>query len=126
MEFLGSLRRSHYSSELTLKDIDSTVTVMGWVHKRRDLGGLIFFDLRDVKGIIQIVVHPEQTEVFSKAEKVRNEFVIAVTGTLSPRSEGNINHNMLTGEVEVIASALRILNDTLPLPIQIDGVAMAD
>lgn len=126
MEFLGSLRRSHYSSELTLKDIDSTVTVMGWVHKRRNLGGLIFFDLRDVKGIIQIVVHPEQTEVFSKAEKVRNEFVIAVTGTLSPRSEGNINHNMLTGEVEVIASALRILNDTLPLPIQIDGVAMAD
>jgi aspartyl-tRNA synthetase len=126
MDNLGSLKRSHYSTELQHKDIDSTVTVMGWVHKRRDLGGLIFLDLRDVKGIIQIVVHPEQADIFAKAEKVRNEYVIAVSGTLSRRSEGNINRNMPTGEWEVTARALYILNDTLPLPIQIDGIAMAE
>ena len=126
MENLGSLKRSHYSAELDLKAIDTVVTVMGWVHKRRDLGGLIFLDLRDVKGIIQIVIHPEKEAIFAKAEKVRGEYVLAVTGTLTRRSEGNINRGMLTGELEIDASELSILNDTLPLPIQIEGVAMAD
>ncbi|MCB5271144.1 MAG: aspartate--tRNA ligase [Candidatus Cloacimonetes bacterium] len=126
MDNLGSLKRSHYSAELDIKAIDTVVTVMGWVHKRRDLGGLIFLDLRDVKGIIQIVIHPEKQAIFAKAEKVRNEYVLAVTGTLARRSEGNINQGLLTGELEIDASELSILNDTLPLPIQIDGVAMAD
>ncbi|MDD3564021.1 MAG: OB-fold nucleic acid binding domain-containing protein, partial [Candidatus Cloacimonetes bacterium] len=99
MENLGSLKRSHYSAELDLKAIDTVVTVMGWVHKRRDLGGLIFLDLRDVKGIIQIVIHPEKEAIFVKAEKVRNEYVLAVTGTLTRRSEGNINRGMLTVEL---------------------------
>ena len=126
MDNLGSLKRSHYSGELSTSDLDTTVTVMGWVHKRRDLGGLIFLDLRDVKGLIQIVIHPEKKTIFAKAEKVRGEYVLAVTGTLTRRSEGNINKNMTTGELEIDASELAILNDTLPLPIQIDGVAMAD
>ncbi|MFA5667050.1 MAG: aspartate--tRNA ligase [Candidatus Cloacimonadaceae bacterium] len=126
MDNLGSLKRSHYSAELSTQDIDTTVTVMGWVHKRRDLGGLIFLDIRDVKGIIQIVVHPEKQAIFAKAEKVRNEYVLAVTGTLTRRSGGNVNRDMLTGELEIDASELFILNDTLPLPIQIDGIAMAD
>ncbi|MDY0128166.1 MAG: aspartate--tRNA ligase [Candidatus Cloacimonadaceae bacterium] len=120
------MKRSHYSAELSTQDIDTTVTVMGWVHKRRDLGGLIFLDIRDVKGIIQIVVHPEKQAIFAKAEKVRNEYVLAVTGTLTRRSGGNVNRDMLTGELEIDASELFILNDTLPLPIQIDGIAMAD
>jgi aspartyl-tRNA synthetase len=90
------------------------------------LGGLIFIDLRDVKGIIQIVVHPESTDIFGKAEKVRNEYVIAVKGKLSQRSDGNRNPNMTTGELEIIAEEFFTLNDTQPLPIQIDGTAMAD
>ncbi len=126
MDNLGSLKRSHYSAELDGQAIGTVVTVMGWVHKRRDLGGLIFLDIRDVKGIIQIVVHPEKHVIFAKAEKVRGEYVLAVTGTLTHRSEGNINKNMLTGELEIDATELWILNDTLPLPIQIDGIAMAE
>lgn len=126
MDNLGSLQRSHYSTELGIPELDTTVTVMGWVNKRRDLGGLIFLDLRDVKGIIQIVIHPEKEAIFAKAEKVRNEYVLAVTGTLTRRGEGNINRDILTGEFEIDASGLFILNDTLPLPIQIDGIAMAD
>lgn len=124
MDNLGSLKRSHYSLELNQEALGNKVTVMGWVHRRRDLGGLIFIDLRDVKGLIQVVIHPEQTEIFRKAEKVRNEFVIAAVGTLSRRE--NVNKNMPTGEIEIVAEDFFILNDTPPLPIQIDGVAMAD
>ncbi|MFW5628112.1 MAG: aspartate--tRNA ligase [Candidatus Cloacimonadaceae bacterium] len=124
MDNLGSLKRSHYSLDLSAQALGSKVTVMGWVHRRRDLGGLIFIDLRDVKGLIQVVIHPEQEEIFRKAEKVRNEFVIAAKGTLSQRE--NINKNMPTGEIEIVADEFYILNDTPPLPIQIDGVAMAD
>ncbi|MFA7543927.1 MAG: aspartate--tRNA ligase [Candidatus Cloacimonadaceae bacterium] len=126
MDNLGNLCRSHYSSQLKLQHLGEKVTVMGWVHKRRDLGGLIFIDLRDVKGIIQIVIHPENEAVFATAEKVRNEYVIAVCGTLVKRSEGNINLQMATGEYEIAAEKLYILNDTEPLPIQIEGVAMAE
>lgn len=126
MDNLGSLRRSHYSTDLVKCPINSQVVVMGWVHKRRDLGGLIFIDLRDVKGIIQIVVRPESKDIFAQAEKVRNEYVIAVIGTVAHREGANINKNMPTGELEVIAAKLLLLNDTQPLPIQIDGIAMAD
>lgn len=126
MDNLGNLCRSHYSSELKLQHLGEKVTVMGWVHKRRDLGGLIFIDLRDIKGIIQIVIHPENEAVFATAEKVRNEYVIAVCGTLAKRSEGNINLQMATGEYEIAGEKLYILNDTEPLPIQIEGVAMAE
>jgi aspartyl-tRNA synthetase len=99
---------------------------MGWVHKRRDLGGLIFIDVRDVKGILQVVIHPEQTDIFNKAEKVRNEYVIAVVGTVTARDASNVNKNMGTGEVELVASDFFLLNDTLPLPIQINEAAMAE
>nr|MDK2851023.1 aspartyl-tRNA synthetase [Candidatus Cloacimonadota bacterium] len=126
MDNLGSLARSHYSTDLSASDLNTTVTVMGWVHRRRDLGGLIFIDLRDVKGIIQIVIHPEEKGVFAIAEQVRNEYVIAVTGILSERTEGNVNKTMPTGKWEIIARNFYLLNDTQPLPIQIDGTAMAD
>ena len=126
MDNLGSLKRSHYSTCLSANDIGSIVTVMGWVHRRRDLGGLIFIDLRDVKGIIQIVIHPEEKEIFAVAEKLRNEYVIAVSGILSHREEGNINQTMPTGAWEITAQQVFLLNDTPPLPIQIDGSAMAD
>ena len=126
MDNLGSLTRSHYSTELGASDIGKQVCLMGWVHRRRDLGGLIFIDLRDVKGLVQIVIHPEAKDIFAKAEKVRNEYVIAVQGSVAKRDDTNINRQMQTGEIEVKAAAIHILNDTLPLPIQIDGVAMAD
>jgi len=73
LDNLGNLTRSHYCGDLNTDHIGQNVTVMGWVNKRRDLGGLIFIDLRDVKGILQIVIRPEQEEIFAKAEKVRNE-----------------------------------------------------
>ncbi len=126
MDNLGSLARSHYSTDLNQTDLNTPVTVMGWVHRRRDLGGLIFIDLRDVKGLIQIVIHPEQKDIFAVAERVRNEYVIAVTGILSERTEGNVNPNMPTGKWEILARSFYMLNDTPPLPIQIDGTAMAD
>jgi aspartyl-tRNA synthetase len=126
MDNLGSLKRSHYSAELIETPLETRVTVMGWVHKRRDLGGLIFIDLRDVKGIIQIVIHPENADIFAKAEKIRNEYVIAVEGILALREGANMNHAMPTGELEISAQQLHILNDTLALPIQIEGAAMAD
>ncbi|HCM14384.1 MAG TPA: aspartate--tRNA ligase, partial [Candidatus Cloacimonas sp.] len=126
MDNLGSLKRSHYSTDLVSAPIGGRVMVMGWVHRRRDLGGLIFIDLRDVKGNIQIVVRPEAKDIFAKAEKVRNEYVIAVSGSLARRDGANLNRNMPTGELEIIADEFYVLNDTLPLPIQIDGSAMAD
>ncbi len=126
IENFGDLRRTHYCGDLSIGDNQSNVVVMGWVHKRRDLGGLIFIDLRDVKGIVQIVVSPEKESVFTKAEKVRNEYVVAVKGRVDLRSDANINSNMPTGAIEIFASELFILNDTLPLPIQINESALAE
>lgn len=126
LDNLGKLSRSHLCGDLQVNDAGTNVTVMGWVHKRRDLGGLIFIDLRDVSGILQVVIRPEQTTIFAKAEKVRNEYVIAVTGKINMRDQQNINRNMPTGEIEVVAEDFYILNDTLPLPIQINESALAE
>ncbi|PKN73022.1 MAG: aspartate--tRNA ligase [Candidatus Cloacimonetes bacterium HGW-Cloacimonetes-3] len=126
LDNLGTRKRTNYCGELKLSDLNKEVCIMGWVHKRRDLGGLIFIDVRDVKGILQVVIHPEQTDIFNKAEKVRNEYVIAVVGTVTARDASNVNKNMGTGEVELVASDFFLLNDTLPLPIQINEAAMAE
>ena len=126
LDHIGNLKRTHYCGSIGPSDIGQPVTVMGWVHKRRDLGGLIFIDLRDVRGIVQILVPPEKSDIFCKAESVRNEYVLAVKGEVYPRSAGNINPNMATGMIEITASELFILNDTLPLPIQINEAALAE
>lgn len=126
LDNLGNLERTHYCGEINLSHLANNVCIMGWVHKRRDLGGLIFIDLRDVKGIVQVVIHPEQSDIFAKAEKVRNEYVLAFKGTVSAREAQNVNSNMDTGAIEVVANELFILNDTLPLPIQINEAAMAE
>lgn len=99
---------------------------MGWVHKRRDLGGLIFLDVRDVKGIVQVLVPPENTAAFVKAEKVRNEYVIAVKGIVAARSAQNVNDKMPTGRIEVTCEEFYFLNDSAPLPIQTNDLNMAD
>ena len=126
LDNLGNLTRTHYCGNLNTEHIGQEVTVMGWVNKRRDLGGLIFIDLRDVKGILQVVIRPEKPEIFAKAEKVRNEYVIAVRGKICARTEPNINPNLPTGKIELEAEEFYILNDAQPLPVQFSEVAMAE
>lgn len=126
LDNLGNLTRTHYCGNLNTEHIGQEVTVMGWVNKRRDLGGLIFIDLRDVQGILQVVIRPEKPEIFAKAEKVRNEYVIAVRGKICARTEPNINPNLPTGNIELEAEEFYILNDAQPLPVQFSEVAMAE
>jgi len=102
--------RSHYCGEITTKNLDKEVTLCGWVHKRRDHGGVIFVDLRDIKGICQVVFNPDSKESFQSAETLRNEFVISVKGFVRNRLEGTINSNMATGEIELVVSSLDILS----------------
>lgn len=123
---LNRMLRSHYCGSVSAEDTGSKVTVMGWVNKRRDLGGLIFIDLRDVRGLLQIVIRPEATDIFAKAEKLRQEYVVAVRGTVFPRDPQNVNPNLPTGALEVIAEELYLLNDCQPLPIQLNEAAMAE
>ncbi|HVS58705.1 MAG TPA: aspartate--tRNA ligase [Candidatus Saccharimonadales bacterium] len=99
--------------------VGQSVQVKGWVNSRRDHGGLIFIDLRDHKGIVQLVVHPETAEAFKLAEEIRDEFVLAATGTVTEREEGLKNPNIETGSVEIKVNELSILNRSEPLPIQI-------
>jgi aspartyl-tRNA synthetase len=126
LDLFQGIARSHYCGELNDRHTDKAVTIMGWVNRRRDLGGIIFLDIRDVRGIVQVIIPPENTLAFTKAEKVRNEYVIAVRGIVTTRSEQNINPQMPTGKIEVKAEEFFILNDSAPLPIQTSEVAMAE
>lgn len=127
-ESMQGLKRSHRCTELSNKNIGETVTVMGWVGKRRNLGSLIFVDLRDRSGILQIVFDENdvKAEGFAKAETLRNEFVIAVEGMVQKRG-GAINENLETGDIEIRATSLRILSESLtpPFPVE-DGVTVKD
>lgn len=120
-EAMVGLKRTHRCTEVSLSDVGQTVTVMGWVQTRRNLGSLIFVDLRDRSGIIQLVFDENSVgkEGFEKAYTLRNEFVIAVVGTVQKRS-GAVNENLKTGEIEVVATQLRILSEseTPPFPIE--------
>ena len=104
-------------SELTGK-VGETVTVKGWVHSRRDHGGLVFVDVRDHKGLAQLVFHPEQQETFDLAGDLRDEFVISATGIVAEREEGLKNPKIESGDIEIIVSELVILNRSETLPIQ--------
>ncbi|MFO7660245.1 MAG: aspartate--tRNA ligase [Candidatus Cloacimonadaceae bacterium] len=126
LDLLTKLSRTHYCGSLSEQHLDLNVTIMGWVNRRRDLGGLIFLDVRDVKGIIQVVIPPENKAAFAKAEKVRNEYVIAVEGIVTARSEQNVNAQMPTGKIEIRADKFYVLNDSAPLPIQTNEAAMAE
>jgi aspartyl-tRNA synthetase len=126
LDLLQGKKRSHYAGNISAELTGNTVTVMGWVHKRRDLGGLIFIDLRDVTGIVQIVCRPENEAVQNVAKRLRNEFVIAVTGTIMKRDPGNVNPNMVTGEIEIEACEVLWLNDAEPQPVQISDTVLAD
>jgi aspartyl-tRNA synthetase len=115
------LKRTHRCTELGVSDVGKKVTVMGWAHKRRNLGSLIFIDLRDRTGLLQIVFNSlSGEEVFAKAETVRNEYVLAVVGEVVRRAPEAINLSMKTGEIEVVAMELRILSRSETPPIQIE------
>src|SRR5215212_2211015 len=112
--------RSYYCGEVNESLLDQTVTLCGWVNRRRDHGGVIFIDLRDREGIVQVVCDPDRAATFATAEKVRNEYCMAVTGRVRPRPEGTINPNLVSGEIEVLAHTAEILNASAPPPFQPD------
>ncbi|MEP5763471.1 MAG: aspartate--tRNA ligase [Halieaceae bacterium] len=112
--------RSHYCGDLTTENIDETVTICGWVDRRRDHGGVIFLDMRDREGIIQVVFDPDTEEHFQRADRVRSEYVLQVTGRVRARGEGTVNPNMKTGEIEVLGKELEILNSANTPPFQLD------
>jgi len=116
--------KKYHCQEITENLLNKEIRLSGWVSKRRDHGGIIFVDLRDYTGIVQLVFNPEDKELFLKAESIRSEFVIEVKGIVSDRLEGTINNDLITGKIEIIVSSLRILNkaETPPLKINDDNV----
>jgi aspartyl-tRNA synthetase len=112
--------RTEYAGRVDAKFIGQTVTLFGWVHRRRDHGGVIFIDLRDREGLLQVVCDPDRAEVFASAEKVRNEFCLKIVGQVRKRPEGTLNENIVSGAVEVLATELVILNPSVPVPFQLD------
>ncbi|ADH86707.1 aspartate--tRNA ligase [Desulfurivibrio alkaliphilus] len=121
MEAMGNLRRSHHCNILNAEHIGREVTLMGWVLRRRDHGGVIFIDLRDRRGITQVVFNPETNpEVHAKAHALRSEWVLAVKGTVRARPEGMANPKLKTGEIEVMVSELKILNQSQTPPFPLD------
>ena len=112
--------RSHYCGQINESLINETVELYGWVHRRRDHGGLIFLDLRDREGRVQVVFNPEQVDQFKIAESVRSEYVVMIRGTVHPRPAGTVNEKLPSGRVEVIADDIAILNTAEPPPFRID------
>lgn len=112
--------RSHYCGEITTAQIGEEVKVCGWVHRRRDHGGVIFLDIRDRSGIVQVVFDPDTQESFANADRVRNEYVLLAKGKVRPRPAGTVNQDMATGEIEVLGIELDVLNESATPPFQLD------
>ena len=112
--------RSHYCGALRTSDIDETVTLYGWVDRRRDHGGVIFLDMRDREGIVQVVFDPDTEEHFQRADRVRPEYVLKITGRVRARGEGTVNPAMASGEREVLGKEVEILNSASTPPFQMD------
>ena len=112
--------RSHYCGQLDETLVDQTVTLCGWVHRRRDHGGVIFLDMRDRDGIAQVVVDPDTADAFATADRARSEFVLRISGRVRPRPEGTQNPKMPTGMVEVLAKEVEVLNTAATPPFQLD------
>ncbi len=121
MESMGGLKRSHYCNDLQKSNVGDEVILMGWVLRRRDHGGVIFVDLRDLRGVTQVVFNPEYNkEIHAKAHDLRSEWVLAVRGKVSARPEGMTNENLKTGAIEVMVDELRILNTSSTPPFPVD------
>ncbi|MGZ8229644.1 MAG: aspartate--tRNA ligase [Burkholderiales bacterium] len=118
--------RSEYCGRVSRKHLGQTVTLNGWVHRRRDHGGVIFVDLRDREGLVQIVCDPDTPRTFATADKLRSEFVVKVVGRVRERPQGTVNPNLVSGEIEVLASEIEILNASLTPPFQMDDEHLSE
>ncbi|MFA6698701.1 MAG: aspartate--tRNA ligase [Thiomicrospira sp.] len=118
--------RTHYCGQVTEALIDQTVTVAGWVHRRRDHGGVIFIDLRDREGLLQVVVDPDTADIFAKAEHLRAECVLRISGKVRARPAGTTNANLTTGQVEMLAKELDVLSMAEPIPFQLDDKQVSE
>ena len=121
-----AMMRSHYCGQVTEVLENENVTISGWVHRRRDHGGVIFIDLRDREGLVQVVVNPDDAEKFAKAEKVRSEYVLTIQGKVCGRTEETINPKMATGKIEVVADSITILSSSAPIPFQLDDKIISE
>ena len=118
--------RTHYCGQVNASHVDQVVTLCGWSHRRRDHGGVIFIDLRDREGLAQIVCDPDKAEMFARAEGVRNEFVLRVTGRVRRRPEGTVNRNLASGEIEILCQTLEIINPAVTPPFQLDDENLSE
>ncbi|HJL80892.1 MAG TPA: OB-fold nucleic acid binding domain-containing protein, partial [Gammaproteobacteria bacterium] len=118
--------RTHLCEDIGIVDIGKELSVSGWVHRRRDHGGVIFIDLRDVSGILQLVFNPENEDLFKTAEKMRSEFVLSVSGVVRERPEGTINNDMKTGAVELLVESGEVLNASITPPFHHDEATNED
>jgi aspartyl-tRNA synthetase len=118
--------RSCYVGQVSTEHLDQTVKLYGWVHRRRDHGGVIFIDLRDREGLAQIVCDPDRPDVFGVAERIRNEFCIRIVGKVRRRPEGTVNPNLKSGEVEILCHELEILNPSVTPPFQLDDENLSE
>ncbi|WP_295686182.1 amino acid--tRNA ligase-related protein, partial [uncultured Nevskia sp.] len=114
------MMRSHYCGQVTEALTGQTVQVCGWVQRRRDHGGVIFIDLRDREGLLQIVFDPDNAETFAAAERLRSEYVVQITGLVRARPEGTVNANLPTGRIEVLGRSVEVLNKSETPPFQLD------
>jgi len=118
--------RTEYAGRVDQRFIGQSVTLFGWVHRRRDHGGVIFIDLRDREGLLQVVCDPDRADVFANAEKVRNEFCLKIVGQVRRRPEGTANDALVSGAVEVLCTELTILNPSVPVPFQLDDENLSE
>ena len=120
------MKRTDYCGQIDRRYLTQTVTLAGWVHRRRDHGGVIFIDLRDREGLVQVVCDPDRAATFATAETLRNEFCVAVTGLVRPRPAGTVNANLVSGEIEVLAHTIEVLNASLTPPFQMDDENLSE
>ena len=122
------MMRTHYCGSLTEAQIDQTVTLCGWVHRRRDHGGVIFLDMRDRDGLVQVVIDPDTPEAFATADKARSEYVLKITGRVRRRYEGTENANMVSGQIEVLGKEIEVLasSETPPFPLNDENINVSE
>ncbi len=118
--------RTCYTGEISTEHLDRTVTLYGWVHRRRDHGGVLFIDLRDREGLAQVVCDPDRPDMFAVAERVRNEYCVKVVGNVRRRPEGTLNPNLRSGDVEVVCETLEIVNASVTPPFQLDDENLSE
>ncbi|NLJ50884.1 MAG: aspartate--tRNA ligase [Alcaligenaceae bacterium] len=120
------MKRTCYTGQVCLDHLDQTVTLFGWVHRRRDHGGVIFIDLRDREGLAQVVCNPDNESTFKIAEGIRNEFCLRVTGVVRHRPEGTVNSDLKSGEIEIVCDEIEILNPSVTPPFQLDDENLSE